>query len=111
MDDGELITRRRFEEAVRGTALYKLALYVAGATRRSERAISNLRRLCEGRLENRYDLEVIDIYQQVERARDADILGVPTLIRLAPLPVRRVIGDLSDEARLLRALDLEAGDG
>jgi circadian clock protein KaiB len=109
--DGKLITHRRFEEAARGTALYKLALYVAGATRRSERAIANLRRLCEERLEDRFDLEVIDIYQQVERAREADIIGTPTLIRMAPLPVRRVIGDLSDEARLLRALGLEGARG
>lgn len=111
MGDGKLITHRRFEEATRGTTLYKLALYVAGATRRSERAIANLRRLCEERLEGRFDLEVIDIYQQVDRAREADIIGAPTLIRMAPLPVRRVMGDLSDEARLLRALGLEAARG
>lgn len=111
MDGGVLIGGGRFEEAARGTALYKLALYVAGATRRSQRAIANLRRLCEERLGDRCEVEVIDIYQQIERAREADIVGTPTLIRSSPLPVRRVIGDLSDEARLLRALDLEVCGG
>lgn len=111
MAGGKLIGGGRFEEAARGTVLYKLALYVAGATLRSETAITNLRRLCEERLGNRCELEVIDIYQQIERAREADIIGAPTLIRIAPLPVRRVIGDLSDQGRLIRALDLELLDG
>lgn len=111
MDDGQLLGGGRFEQAARGTALYKLALYVAGATRRSQSAIASLRRLCEERLGDRCEVEVIDIYQQIERAREADVIGAPTLIRTAPLPVRRVIGDLSDQARLLRALDLEACDG
>lgn len=110
MEDGELITRERFEEAARGAALFRLALYVAGATRRSASAIANLRRLVDGRLEGRVDLEVIDVYQQIERAREADVFGAPTLVRIEPRPARRVVGDLSDEARVLRALGLEAAD-
>lgn len=103
--------RGRLEEAARHPGRYRLALYVAGATQRSARAIANLRRLCEDRLEGRVDFEVIDIYQQVERAREADILGTPTLVKLMPEPVRRLIGDLSDHAVVLRALDLEAAGG
>lgn len=103
--------RARLEEAARQTGRYRLALYVAGATQRSARAIANLRRLCEERLAGRVDYEVIDIYQQVERAREADILGAPTLVKLMPHPVRRLIGDLSDQAVVVRALDLEAAGG
>lgn len=112
MADRDLTTLERFERAAPPEiAPYRLALYVAGATRRSERAIGNLRRLCKRWLDGRFDLEVIDIYQQVERAREADILGAPTLIKLQPTPVRRVVGDLSDESRLLRALGLEGTSG
>lgn len=112
MDGRRTAARRRLDEAASGPRpRYRLALYVAGASARSERAIANLRRLCEGRLAGRVDCEVIDIYQQVERAREADILGAPTLIKLLPQPVRRLIGDLSDEAAVLRALGLEPAGG
>jgi circadian clock protein KaiB len=87
---------------------YVLKLYVTGATRRSQRAITNLNSICEEHLKGRYDLEVVDIYQAPLSAKDADILAAPTLIRQLPLPARRLIGDLSEEGRVLMLLDLKA---
>jgi circadian clock protein KaiB len=85
---------------------YVLRLYVTGSTPQSLRAITTLRRLCERHLAGRYDLEVIDIYQQPERAEAADIVAAPTLIKQLPPPLRRFVGDLSSEERLLVGLDL-----
>ena len=87
---------------------YTLRLYVTGTTTRSAKAIANLRRLCEARLAGRYELEVVDIYQEPGAAADHQILAAPTLVRLTPLPVRRIIGDLSDHGRLLSGLGLDA---
>ncbi len=85
---------------------YSLHLYVAGSTSRSMQAIKNIRRLCERYLEGQYDLEVIDIYQHPEAAASAQIIAAPTLVKLSPQPRRRAIGDLSDEGKLLAALNL-----
>jgi circadian clock protein KaiB len=85
---------------------YVLRLYVAGLTPRSTRAIANIKKICENHLNGRYDLRVIDIYQQPTLARGEQIVAVPTLIRQLPLPVRRIIGDLSDLDRTLIGLDL-----
>ncbi len=84
---------------------YVLRLYVSGATPRSTEAIANLKEVCESRLKNRYDLQVIDIYQQPELAQDQQIVAVPTLIKMLPLPLRRLVGGLSQE-RVLAGLDL-----
>ena len=89
-------------------ATHVLRLYVAGTTARSARAIATARRLLEARLPGRYTLAVVDIYQDPEAARVHQIVAVPTLIRLRPLPLRRLIGDLSDESRVLSALGLDA---
>ncbi len=86
---------------------YRLRLYIAGANPRSTLALANIKALCEERLRGRYDLEVIDIYQQPELLARDHILAAPTLVRLAPLPVRLFSGDLSDTASLLVGLDLE----
>lgn len=83
-----------------------LRLYVTGSTPRSTRAIENIRRLLESELPDRYDLEVVDVYQHPEAASEHQILAAPTLIKLLPEPVRRIIGDLSDTERVLRGLDL-----
>lgn len=83
-----------------------LRLYVTGSTPRSTRAIENIRRLLESELPDRYDLEVVDVYQHPEAASEHQILAAPTLIKLLPEPVRRIIGDLSDTDRVLRGLDL-----
>lgn len=85
-----------------------LRLYVTGSTPRSTRAIENIRRLLESELHDCYDLEVVDVYQHPEAASEHQILAAPTLIKLLPEPVRRIIGDLSDTERVLRGLDLVA---
>lgn len=85
----------------------ELRLYVSGTTTRSSRAIKNLRTLCDAYLPGGYTLEVIDIYQNPSAARDAQIIAVPTLMKLKPLPVRLLIGDLSDTATLRSALGIE----
>lgn len=87
---------------------YILRLYLAGSTPQSIRALTNLKTLCETYLLGRYTLKVIDLYEQPERAREDQIVVAPTLIRHSPLPVRRVIGDLSKTARVLAVLDLPA---
>lgn len=85
-----------------------LRLYVTGTTPRSTRAIENLRRVLEAELPNSYDLEVVDVYQHPAAASEHQILAAPTLIKLQPEPVRRIIGDLSDTERVMRGLDLPA---
>lgn len=87
---------------------YVLRLYAAGITPRSTRAIENLKALCETYLKDRYELTVIDLYQQPERAQKEQIVAAPTLIKSAPPPFRRLIGDLSDTGRVLLALGLDA---
>ena len=85
---------------------YVLRLYVSGSTSKSALAIENIKRICEQHLKNRYDLEVIDIYQQPHLAREEQIVAVPTLVKRSPLPLRRLIGDLSNHKRVLIGLDL-----
>ena len=87
-------------------AKYVLRLYVSGSTLRSSLAIENIKRVCEQHLKNRYDLEVIDVYQQAHLARDEQIVAVPTLIKRLPLPLRRLIGDMSNQKKVLFGLDL-----
>jgi circadian clock protein KaiB len=87
-------------------AKYVLRLYVSGSTLKSALAVENIRRICEQYLKNRYDLEVIDIYQQPNLARDEQIVAVPTLIKRFPAPRRRLIGDLSNLKKVLFGLDL-----
>jgi circadian clock protein KaiB len=86
---------------------YILRLYVAGSTPQSSRAITNLKAICETHLKGRYELTVVDLYERQERAREDQIVVAPTLVRLSPLPVRRVIGDLSQTERVLAALNLQ----
>ncbi len=90
---------------------YRLRLFIAGSAPRSRRTIENLRRICTEHLAGRFDLEVVDIYQQPEIARADRIIAAPTLVKLAPLPTRQIIGDLSDEARVLRGLGLASANG
>jgi circadian clock protein KaiB len=87
-------------------AKYVLRLYVSGSTLQSALAVENIKRICEQHLKNRYDLEVIDIYQQPNLARDEQIVAVPTLIKRLPPPLRRLIGDMSDLKKVLIGLDL-----
>jgi circadian clock protein KaiB len=87
---------------------YVLRLYVAGVTRRSARAIANIKEICEQYLKGRYQLEVIDLYQQPLLAKGDQIVAVPTLIKKLPPPLRRIIGDLSERDRVLIGLDLKS---
>jgi circadian clock protein KaiB len=86
--------------------LWSLRLYVAGQTPNSVRAIENMKRICEEFLKGRYDLEVIDIYQQPVLAKGDQIIAVPTLIKKLPPPLRKFIGDMSATERILVGLDL-----
>lgn len=85
---------------------YVLTLYVAGQSPKSGNAIANVKSFCESNLSGRYTLEVIDLYQQPRLALEAQIVAVPVLIRTRPAPVRRIIGDMSNTARVLEGLDL-----
>ena len=87
-------------------AKYVLRLYVSGSSLKSALAVENIKRICEQHLKNRYDLEVIDIYQQPNLARDEQIVAVPTLIKRLPPPPRRLIGDLSNLKKVLFGLDM-----
>ena len=98
-----------FEKALAKPAepQYELRLYVTGMTARSARAIANLKQICEEHLKGRYDLQVVDIYQHPKLTEGEQIIAVPTLIKKLPLPMRRIIGDLSDRERVLSGLDLK----
>lgn len=85
---------------------YKLRLFVTGSTPRSTRAIANMRKICEEHLSGGYDLEVIDIYENPEATKELQIIATPTLIKLLPEPLRRIIGDLSDKEKVLAGLNL-----
>ena len=97
-----------FEKALKetGQAKYLLRLYVAGLTPRSTKAIANVKQICEEYLKDRYDLEVIDIYQQPKLAQGEQIIAAPTLIKKLPPPLRRLIGDMSDKEKFLVGIDL-----
>jgi circadian clock protein KaiB len=85
---------------------YRFSLYVSGLTPRSLRAIGRVRSLCDRLAKGSYDLEVVDIYDHPARARTAQIIAVPTLIKEAPLPRRLFVGDMSDTDRLAAGLGL-----
>jgi circadian clock protein KaiB len=99
---------RAFEELAKEAqnGRYLLRLYVTGMTPRSTEAFAAIKALCEEHLHGRYDLEVIDIYQHPQLAKDEQIIAVPTLVKKLPSPLRRLIGDLSNESRVLLGLDL-----
>lgn len=85
---------------------YILRLYVTGITPKSQQAIANVKRICEEHLKGRYELEIIDIYQQPALARGEQIVATPTLIKKIPVPLRRFIGDMADTEKILFGLDL-----
>ena len=102
-------TTEAFEKLVSGTDSeehYLLRLYVTGMTPRSTEAFASIKAICEERLRGRYELEVIDIYQHPQLAIDEQIIAVPTLVKKLPAPLRRLVGDLSNEDRVLLGLDL-----
>lgn len=85
---------------------YKLILFVTGSTTKSARAIENMHRICEEKLKGQYDLEVVDVYQNPEATKDLQVIATPTLVKVLPEPLRRIIGDLSNEERVLAGLQL-----
>jgi circadian clock protein KaiB len=85
---------------------YVLRLFVAGMTARSTRAVENIRAICEEHVAGAYELEVVNLYEQPARAAGEQIIAAPTCVKELPLPARRVIGDMSNTARVLQGLDL-----
>ena len=90
-----------------GVAEWQLRLYVAGQTAKSTAALDNLKRMCETHLAGRYTIEVIDLLVNPRLAAGDQILAVPTLVRKFPEPIRKIIGDLSNEERVLVGLDVQ----
>ena len=103
---------RKTEQALKAAAKnadtrnYVLRLYVAGITPRSQEAIRNVKAMCDEHLAGRYDLQIVDIYQQPVLAKGEQIIAAPTLIKKLPEPLRRFIGNLADKERILVGLDL-----
>lgn len=100
---------KAFEEAARAApndSKYVLKLYVTGMTPRSQQAIANIKKICEEHLAGRYELQIVDVYQQPVLARGEQIIAAPTLIKKLPEPLRRFIGDMSNTERILLGLDL-----
>lgn len=97
-----------FELALKATShsSYVLRLYVSGMTPNSLRAIENVRKLCNEHLEGRYELEIIDIYQQPSAAREGQIVAAPTLVKELPLPLRKFIGDMSKIEQIILRFDM-----
>jgi circadian clock protein KaiB len=89
---------------------YVLRLYITGLTPRSTRAIKTVRKVCEQHLAGQYELEIIDVYQQPVRIAEDQIVAVPTLVKCAPAPPRKIIGDMTDIPRLLFGLGLPLQD-
>jgi len=98
--DDVVLTREQSE------CRYDLRLYVTGMTSRSTRAIENVQATCKEFLNGHYDLEVIDLYEHPDLASTENVIAAPTLVRRQPLPIRRVVGDMTDEQRLLKGLEL-----
>lgn len=101
-------TLTKFEDALNeaNTARYVLRLYVTGTTPQSIRAVENVKKICEEHLKGRYELEVIDIYQQPSLAEGEQIIAAPTLVKKLPHPLRKMIGDMSNREKMLLGLDL-----
>ena len=93
-------------EATDAAETWQLRLYVAGKTPRCEAAVANLRRICEKNLAGRYTIEIVDLLERPQLAKGEQIVAIPTLVRQLPPPVRKIIGDLSNEERVLIGLDL-----
>ena len=98
-----------FEQAIKDSKekKYVLRLYVAGSTPKSTQAIMNIKKICEEHLAGRYELQVIDIYQQPVLAEGEQVIAVPTLVKKLPLPLRKFIGTMADADRILMGLDLK----
>jgi len=89
-------------------ASFQLRLFVSGSTSRSQRAIQNIRRICEEHLQGQYELEIIDVANDPGQVRQRQILAVPTLIKELPPPLRKIVGDLSEKDKVLEGLDIRS---
>ena len=89
---------------------YELRLYIAGNTPKSEAALRNLKKYCEEHLKDQYSIEIIDLLKNPQLAEGDQILAVPTLVKKVPEPVRKIIGDLSNEAKVLVGLDIRPAE-
>lgn len=94
------------QENTEKTSDYILKLYITGASPNSGKAISNIKRICDEHLKNGYKLEIIDIYQQPDIASKEEIIALPLLIKSSPLPVKKLIGNMSDTKKVLKGLEL-----
>ena len=90
---------------------YVLRLFVAGTTTRSQNAITNVRQICDLHLAGRFELEVIDVYAHPQATVDFQIVATPTLVKVSPFPLRRIVGDLSDRRRVIDGLGLDLAGG
>jgi circadian clock protein KaiB len=90
--------------------VYVLRLFITGASPNSSRAIANLKAICEKHLKGNYELEITDVYQQPLIAQREQVIALPMLIKESPMPVRRLIGDMSDTEKVLRGLGLPAAN-
>jgi circadian clock protein KaiB len=102
--------QEEFEESMQnsGHEVYILRLYITGMTPNSKRAVENVKKICEQHLQGRYELEVVDIYQQPSLAQQEQIIAAPTLVKKLPGPLRRLIGDMSNTEKVLVGLDLRS---
>ena len=100
------VKRRAAGAASRPARFWRLRLYVAGQTPKSLTAFSNLRGICENHLKGRYRIEVIDLMEKPQLSKGDQIVAIPTLVRKLPVPVRKIIDDLSDTEHVLVGLDL-----
>jgi circadian clock protein KaiB len=100
-------TKARKRTAKRAATRYALRLYITGQTPRSRQSVENLRALCDKYIPGQFDLEVVDIYQQPAMAAAGQIIAAPTLIKSMPLPLRRLVGDFSDQNRVILGLDIK----
>lgn len=101
-----------FEEAIKGSKekKYVLRLFISGTTPKSTEAIMNIKKICDEHLSGRYELEVIDIYQQPDLAKGEQVIAAPTLVKKLPPPLRKFIGNMRDVDRILVGLDLKPKD-
>ena len=99
-------TTRTKKRKTKKPVVYVLRLYVTGQTPRSTASVQNLREFCKRHLAGKFELEVIDIYQQPELAKEGQIIAAPTLVKKLPLPLRRLVGDLSNQQQVMLGLDM-----
>lgn len=104
---------KAFEKAIsrKDKQKYILTLYVAGISPRSEQAIRSVKEVCEQHLKDSYDLQIVDIYQHPEVLKERQIIAAPTLVKRLPLPLRRMIGDMTNKDKLILGLDLAEATG